>query len=231
MQELGGQAASLLQSAHSSVKLRNISDPLTWVFCFLSFMVASTDSEATRNMAAYAQIIIQTARKHPKGGWLTYDQQFRQQRAAGAELPWNDICSSLMAATILRSVETCSLCHAPDHSTEQCALFVGQDPPRSSNTSHPTSSGRYQQFRPYTSNRRSGFEETCKKFNKGTCTASSEDCKYNHNCLSCGKHDHGAWHCPDDKRPEPKGNSRASTSSSTAPPFGHLPLKGEHSHQ
>ena len=81
-------------------------------------MIAFRDSESTRNMAAYAQIIIQMARKHSKEGWLAYDQQFRQQRAAGAELPWNDIYSSFMAATILRSVETYSLCHAltkPQH--------------------------------------------------------------------------------------------------------------------
>ena len=50
-------------------------------------MIAFRDSESTRNMAAYAQIIIQMARKHSKEGWLAYDQQFRQQRAVGAELP------------------------------------------------------------------------------------------------------------------------------------------------
>ena len=93
-------------------------------------MAASTESDATREMAAYAQIVVMQARKHPGGGWLAYDQQFRQQRAAGLDLKWNDLSPSIMAATVLRSAhETCTLCHFPDHATEQCALF-SQEPPK-----------------------------------------------------------------------------------------------------
>ena len=52
--------------------------------------------------------------------WFAYDQLFRQQWAAGIDLPWNELASSIMAATVLQSGDWCSLCHAPDHTTEQC---------------------------------------------------------------------------------------------------------------
>ena len=73
----------------------------------------------TRDMAAYAQIVIQQSHKHPGRVWLAYDQFFRQQRTAGINIPWNDLASSIMAATVLRSGDCCSLCHSPDHTTEQ----------------------------------------------------------------------------------------------------------------
>ena len=75
-QELGHP---LLPNAQAAPKLRSITDPLTWVFCFLSYMAAATECDATRDMAAYAQIVIQQARKHPGPGWLAYDQLFRQR--------------------------------------------------------------------------------------------------------------------------------------------------------
>ena len=68
-------------------------------------MVASTDCQTTRDMAAHAQIVIHQSRKHPGGGWLAYD---RQQCAAGIALPWNDVAPSIMAATVLRAEESCS---------------------------------------------------------------------------------------------------------------------------
>ena len=52
-------------------------------------------------MAAYAQIVIQQSRKHPGMSWITYEQLFRQQRAAGVDLPCNDLAPLIMAATVL----------------------------------------------------------------------------------------------------------------------------------
>lgn len=60
----------------SSVKLCEISNPLTWVFCFLSFMVAKSESKEARELISYAQIIVQMARRHRGSGWLLYDQNF-----------------------------------------------------------------------------------------------------------------------------------------------------------
>ena len=35
-----------------------VTDPLTWVSCFLAFMAAKTDQEETHKLAAYGMIIL-----------------------------------------------------------------------------------------------------------------------------------------------------------------------------
>ena len=75
LQEMGGTSCST-HSAHSS-KLREVPDPLSWVSCFLTFMAAKVDSKECRDLAAYAQIIINLSRKHGGKGWMTYDRLFR----------------------------------------------------------------------------------------------------------------------------------------------------------
>ncbi len=94
-----------------------MTDPLTWVSCFLAFMASQTSHEETRDMAAYAMIIIRLSRKHSGSGWLLYDKQFRQHVTAGSTLPWADINASLMAATVLS--------HAGDRPCQSCSLCLG----------------------------------------------------------------------------------------------------------
>ena len=214
LQELG-QAMVLHGSSPGSVKLRSISDPLTWVFCFLSFMAASSDCISTRNMAAYAQIVILQSRKHPGGGWLGYDQLFRQHREAGVDLPWNDLAPSIMASTVLRSADTCNLCHFPDHATEQCALFSGsaKGASRHSTSCAPTRPARFKPYVAQPSSASGSSEEVCRRFNKGTCPFSASSCPYSHTCGSCNASGHCANRCPERKE-EPKGKGRAQ------PPIG-----------
>ncbi len=76
-----------------------MTDPLTWVSCFLAFMASQTSHEETRDMAAYAMIIIRLSRKHSGSGWLLYDKQFRQHVTAGSTLPWADINAIITPAT------------------------------------------------------------------------------------------------------------------------------------
>ena len=66
-------------------------EQLTWVCCFMAFMAAETDSDTSREMAAYGQIVVMQVRKHPSGGILAYNQQFRQQWAAGLDHKRNDL--------------------------------------------------------------------------------------------------------------------------------------------
>jgi hypothetical protein len=68
-------------------KMREIPDPLTWVFCFLSLLAVRANHEATSKMLAYAQTIIQTYWKHGGYGWRSYNARFRQL-AAGMPLEW-----------------------------------------------------------------------------------------------------------------------------------------------
>ena len=48
----------------SSGKLREIDDPLTWVFYFLSFLAVSVPNRRARELAAYGQVIVHLAQRH-----------------------------------------------------------------------------------------------------------------------------------------------------------------------
>lgn len=74
---------------------------ITWVFCFLSYTAARMDSESTRYLVIYAQIIVQFAQCHGGTGWLINDQLFWQQAAMGgrANTPWRKMNNSSLSAT------------------------------------------------------------------------------------------------------------------------------------
>ena len=150
--------------------MREINHSLTWVYCFLSFIAARTDCKATRNLVAYAQIVIQLAHKHGGSGWLVYDQHFRQQLVGGADLVWNNINNSLMSATVFAPLPddlsghmVCQLCRGNDYSIHECAPYSLHGPfPQSQHTAHPTRfKSRPSPFR--------GWKSFCCNFNKGLC--------------------------------------------------------------
>ena len=214
LQELRQSLA--VHAPQSALKLRAITDQLTWVFCFSGYMAAATDCPSTRNMAAYAQIVIQQSRKHPGMGWIAYDQFFCQQQASSMDLPWNDLAPSIMAATVLRSGECCTLCHSSDHSTEQCAwspFAKGSPPPPPRSTEKPPGSqgqNRNHRFRPYSAlptPPSTGSEEVFRRFNNGSCP-------YTHSCLLCNSTLHGCSWCPE-KRDDGKVKGRQATPAST----------------
>ena len=99
LRELG----AVVSSASSRSRLHEVTDPLTWVYCYLSFMAVLSLDARVRNLVAYAQIFIQLARSHKGSGWLAYDRQFCQQLAAGTALKWNKINPSLLSVTVLGS--------------------------------------------------------------------------------------------------------------------------------
>lgn len=103
-------------------RLREVYDPLTWIYCYLAYVAAKIDHRETRDLLAYGLIVLHLARKHEGRGWITYDQLFRQQAAAGSPMIWTELNSSLMAATVLGyggdsnpPGRSCSLCLASDH--------------------------------------------------------------------------------------------------------------------
>ena len=200
IQELTQAGQSPLPLTAVSARMRSVTDPLTWVSCFLAFMAAKSDCQQTRDLAAYGQIIINLARKHGGQGWLAYDQLFRQQIAAGSPLRWNDLSASLMAATVIKSGECCTLCHAADHSAQDCALASseGTSPYVAHQQKvHPSALTRFRPPRPKPYARQ---EEACQRFNRGACSAAN--CKFSHTCTLCNKTGHGAHEC--------KGKGKAS---------------------
>ena len=184
LRELGAVASS----ASSRSRLREVTDPLTWVYCYLSFMAVLSPDARVRDLVAYAQIIVQLARSHGGSGWLAYDRRFRQQLAAGTPLKWNEINPSLLSATVLGappfpSGRSCPLCLSWDHTRTDCALASLS--PQSTDSRRTT--GRQ---RPYWVPR-----EYCRRFNSGSCPNSSETCRFLHACSTCGKSGHPASEC------------------------------------
>ena len=171
-------------TAGHSLRLREISDVETWLYCFLAFVAAKVSCEETRQLMAYGQIILMLARKHVGRGWKAYDAHFRQLVGAGHLLPWTELNPSMMAADVLQvGGQTCSLCQAHDHRREECALATAV----SSTERRP---------RPY-----KNIDEICRHFNwPAGCLASR--CRLTHKCWSCGCVDHGAATC----RPRQEGH-------------------------
>ena len=193
--------------------MREINNPLTWVYCFLSFIAARTDCEATRNLVAYAQIVIQLTRKHGDSGWLVYDQHFRQQLAGGADLVWKYINNSLMSATVL----------APSRMTHQALVARSADSARamtipSASVHYTPSMGplhshntRLTQLVSSPGPPPSGDGSHCaRNFSKGLCPREPSQCKYEHLCILCNRAGHGTKDCND--RPGGKGKGKAALS-------------------
>ena len=110
-------------------KLREVTDPLTWVFCFHSFIAAKVNHPETKQLVAYAQIVIDLARKHPGAGWLTYDSLFRQQLNARASFQWHKVNPSswlpqfsVLSSRNAEGSRVCTPCTASNHSDTDYAL-------------------------------------------------------------------------------------------------------------
>ena len=153
-----------LGAGSSPAKLREVEDPLAWVFYFMSL---STKDERAKDLAAYAQVVIHLAQRHGGRGWQAYDRLFRQQAAAGSSLSWRDISPTLLASTVFSGAS--QLCNGADHPQASCALqsgLLGSSPPPEKKARQVT--------------------EACRRFDKGECKISQDACKFTHVCLACG---------------------------------------------
>ena len=188
------ETSSLLSGAPPA-RLREVTDILTWISCFLYFVAARSEDSVTRDLMAYGLIVLHLARKHGGRGWLLYDATFRQQMAAGSLLAWTDLNASMMASTVLSAADPagghfCPLCQAVDHTRAECAL--AQLEPQA--VKEPSREYRPKPYR----------RGECHRFNRvGGCSSSAARCKFAHRCSTCGKEDHGAASCPRRKSPSP----------------------------
>ena len=120
------ETSSLLSGAPPA-RLREVTDILTWISCFLYFVAARSEDSVTRDLMAYGLIVLHLARKHGGRGWLLYDAAFHQQMAAGSLLAWTDLNASMMASMVLSAADPvgghfCPLCQAVGHTRVECAL-------------------------------------------------------------------------------------------------------------
>ena len=82
-------------------RLREVPSLVSWMYCFTAYVAIRTQDPLTRQMLAYACLIIREALRHGGGGWAEYDRVFRRQVSINPALPWNVLEPSLQAATIL----------------------------------------------------------------------------------------------------------------------------------
>ena len=127
---------SQLSSLHGTVplpmttvqrtRLREVPSLVSWMYCFAAYVAIRTPDELTRQMLAYAHLVIREALRHGGGGWAEYDRVFRRQISINPALSWNTLEPSLQAATILgqRTGDgmLCTLCQECDHTSSLCAL-------------------------------------------------------------------------------------------------------------
>ena len=153
-------------------RLREVSTLTTWLYCFLAYTAIITSDATTRNLLAYARLIMREALRHNNNGWLDYDRSFRQQAAVDPSLPWNTLVPGLQASMILGNPtrqgianqrQQCTLCRGFDHARSDCALSY----------LHPYM--RTNQRNPY---------RICTSWNKGNCVYPGS-CSFRHVCATC----------------------------------------------
>ena len=200
------QTQSQWPTRPASPRMRDISSPIQWAFCLLSYAAVLCDNQEIRDILSHGRIVLTLAQRHGGLGWLEYDRAFRQQATADSSIRWNTLNPSLMAATVLSappslSFQPCPHCHEADHRGPDCAL-ASVDP--------------YTEFKPITPRPKpytrpppadAASIEICRRFNCGICTDPSR-CKYRHICAipTCLKPGHSALACPlrqDLSRPRP----------------------------
>ena len=212
---------------HPPPQMRNISTPLQWIYCMLTYIAVRCPDEATRDRITYARLILHLAQKHGGQGWLEYDHTFRAQAASDPTLKWNAINSSLMASSVLNAANAGTYCHhcrEVDHRPQDCALLAIDPSLESSARTRdrrayvppgPTRQRPFVRPSPYDST-----VEICRRFNRGLCPE-TVTCKFRHICSvsDCKKPGHGAYACP--LRIESATSKLPESSSSAAPKLMH----------
>ena len=173
-------------------RLREVPSLVSWMYCFTAYIAIQTQDPLTRQMLAYARLIIREALRHGGGGWAEYDRVFQRQVSINPALPWNVLEPSLQAATILgqRMSEgmLCTICQECDHTATRCALAPLQLQLQGPSQT-VTSAASYRPPRHLET-----LQCICVGWNKGTC--SRPQCAFRHICATCRK-SHKARDCPD----------------------------------
>lgn len=171
-------------------RLREISSPISWIYCFAAYVAVRTSDPLTRDMLTYARIVLGEALRHGGSGWIEYDRAARQWRARCPSRPWNMVDTGLHSTLILghgsrTPAQLCSHCQGSDHTSAQCALAVFELP-RSGQLTGPDSAPVAPSSRKRDRNDLKSL--ICWSWNRGACLFPGT-CIYRHVCGSCeGRH-------------------------------------------
>lgn len=177
--------------------LREVTSLPSWIYCFLAYIAMRAPDQTTRDMLAYARLVVREAQRHGGSSWLDYDRVFRQQAALDPTMRWNTLQPGIQAATLTGRATGrgtfCTLCREPDHMADRCALAYLQQP-----VQQPGQTGQYpqaparQRFPP---RRRPDSNSICLSWNKGNCLYPGR-CAFRHVCATCQRQ-HMARDCAD----------------------------------
>ena len=81
LETFGGQYPMPTMPGILKPRLRDITTLPSWVYCFLANTAIRSPDPTTREMLAYARLVIRESPRHGGSGWLQYDRVFRQQAA------------------------------------------------------------------------------------------------------------------------------------------------------
>ena len=77
----------------SSKRKQEITDILTWVECFTSYVtvISTSFSSRSRDLLSYMALIIRMAKRYTGNCWLNYDRAFRLEAAASNLRDWSQL--------------------------------------------------------------------------------------------------------------------------------------------
>ena len=171
-------------------RMREVTSLASWMYCFLAYVAIRSVDPTTRDMLAYARLIIREAQRHGGSGWRDYDRVFRQQAAIDHSIQWNTLHPGIQAATLvgrgLGASILCTLCREPDHTADHCALSYLHQPLASAHTVPLGTAGNpvVTRSRPHPGRRSESMLGICISWNKGRCVYPGT-CTYRHVCATC----------------------------------------------
>ena len=112
---------------------RKVTEVLTWVQCYSSFVavLAPSEPQAVPELMAYLNLIVRASQDYEGLGCVRYDSAFRRQAALTGNKKWSAINSTLYAMNFsARKVGTrrCELCFTTSHAEQDCAQRGSADP-------------------------------------------------------------------------------------------------------
>lgn len=169
-------------------RLREVTALPSWLYCFLAYVAIRSPDPATRDMLAYARLLIREAQRHGGDGWMKYDRVFRQQVVLDRTMKWNVLNPDIQAATLVgRNLGQgifCTLCREPGHRAFGCALaYLNQSPDHTPPTTFRHADTRARpQFQPR--RRYESHSGICVSWNRGSCIFPNT-CTFRHICATC----------------------------------------------